>query len=121
MTKKGVNAFKELKIWQKAMDIARDVYRLTEKFPKKEVYGLSAQMRRCATSIPSNVAEGFRRQYNKEFKQFLYISLGSAAELETQLLLAQDFRYAVKETIGELTNELDSFSRMTRMLIQRMN
>jgi len=80
-----VNSYKDLKVWQKSMDLVTEIYNLTEKFPKSETYGLVAQMQRSAVAIPSNIAEGQKRNYSKEFLQFLYISYGSGAELETQL------------------------------------
>jgi len=80
-----VNSYKDLKVWQKSMDLVTEIYNLTEKFPKSETYGLIAQMQRSAVAIPSNIAEGQKRNYSKEFLQFLYISYGSGAELETQL------------------------------------
>lgn len=75
----GVKRFNDLRIWQKGIEIVGDIYILTKKFPKEELYGLTSQLRRSAISIPSNIAEGFRRYHNKEFKQFLYIALGSCA------------------------------------------
>ncbi len=75
------------------MDFVEDIYRMSEKFPREEVYGLSAQIRRAAVSIPSNIAEGASRQGNKEFIQFLYISLGSLSEVETQLMIAKRLQY----------------------------
>ncbi|GAF73329.1 unnamed protein product, partial [marine sediment metagenome] len=81
MTEKIKN-FQDLRIWQKGIEVLKDIYILTKKFPKEELYGLTSQMRRSAVSIPSNIAEGFRRYHNKEYKQFLYIALGSCAELE---------------------------------------
>jgi len=81
MTEKIKN-FEDLRIWQKGIEVVKDVYILTKKFPKEELYGLTSQMRRSAVSIPSNIAEGFRRYHNKEYKQFLYIVLGSCAELD---------------------------------------
>lgn len=78
-----IRSFKELHVWQKVIKIVKDIYALTSKFPKEELYGLTSQMRRCAVSILSNIAEGFKRSHNKEFKQFLHIELGSAAELAT--------------------------------------
>lgn len=74
-----IKSFKDLKIWQKGIEIVKDVYDITKSFPKEELYGLTSQMRRCVVSIPSNIAEGFKRYHNKEFKQFLYITLGSSA------------------------------------------
>jgi four helix bundle protein len=90
---KGVNNFKDLKIWKKAIELVKKVYVVSSKLPKEETYGLTSQMRRSAFSIPSNVAEGFRRQHNNEFKQFLYITLGSCAELETQTIIAEELGY----------------------------
>jgi four helix bundle protein len=102
---KGVNNFKDLKIWKKAIELVKKVYVVSSKLPKEEIYGLTSQMRRSAFSIPSNVAEGFRRQHNNEFKQFLYITLGSCAELETQTIIAED---------------LDHICRMTSNLIKTL-
>ena len=80
-----INSYKDLMVWQKSMDLVTEIYKLTEKFPKSEIYGLSRQMQRAAVAIPSNIAEGQKRGHSKEFLQFLYISYGSGAELETQL------------------------------------
>jgi four helix bundle protein len=85
---KTVSTHKDLNVWKKAMDLAAQVYSLTAKFPKEELYGLTSQIRRSAVSIPSNIAEGAARHSRKEFIQFLHIASGSVAELETQLLLA---------------------------------
>jgi four helix bundle protein len=79
---------KDLEVWKKSMDLAANVYSLTARFPKEELYGLTSQIRRSAVSIPSNIAEGAARHSRKEFIQFLHIASGSVAELETQLLLA---------------------------------
>ena len=88
MDEKTVSTHKDLNVWKKAMDLAAQVYSLTAKFPKEELYGLTSQIRRSAVSIPSNIAEGAARLSRKEFIQFLHIASGSVAELETQLLLA---------------------------------
>jgi len=80
---------KDLDVWKAAMELAKLVYLITSKFPKEELYGLTQQIRRSAVSIPSNIAEGAARNSRKEFIQFLHISLGSLAELETQLLLSE--------------------------------
>ena len=88
MDGKTVSTHKDLDVWKKAMDLAAQVYSLTARFPKEELYGLTSQMRRSAVSIPSNIAEGAARHSRKEFIQFLHIASGSVAELETQLLLA---------------------------------
>ena len=80
-----IETYKDLIVWQKGMDLVVEIYRITEVFPKSELYGLVSQMRRCAISIPSNIAEGRRRGTKKDFRQFLIISFGSGSELETQI------------------------------------
>ena len=83
--KSKIKNFRDLDVWLLAMEIVVDIYEYTKTFPKEEVYGLVSQMRRAAVSIASNIAEGFNRYHNKEYRQFLYITLGSCAELETQI------------------------------------
>jgi len=117
---KGVNNFRELQIWKVAIELVKKVYKASSKFPKEEMYGLASQMRRSAISIPSNVAEGFRRQHNNEFKQFLYISLGSCAELETQTIIAQELGYIGQDRTTDLLEELDHICRMTSNLVKRL-
>jgi four helix bundle protein len=90
---------KELKAWKRAMGLAKEIYTLSDTFPQREQFGLTAQIRRAVISIPSNIAEGSARNYDKEFIQFLYIALGSLAEVETQLLLAREFGYFEGMTI----------------------
>lgn len=116
----GVNCFKDLKIWQVAIRLVKKVYEVSSKFPKEEMYGLTSQIRRSAISIPSNVAEGFRRQHNNEFKQFLYISLGSCAELETQTIIAQELGYVSANQVKELLEDLDHICRMTSKLVKKL-
>ena|SRR5690606_3449150 len=88
---------KELDVWKKSMDLVEAVYALTAKFPKEERYGLASQMQRAAVSIPSNIAEGTARKSNKELLQFISIAMGSAAELETQYLIAIRLCYNTEE------------------------
>lgn len=85
--------YKELLVWQKSINLVTDVYRLVKSLPQEELYALSDQIKRCAVSIPSNIAEGSGRNTTKEFIQFLYISLGSASELETQLIIGQNIGF----------------------------
>lgn len=80
-----IHSYKDLIVWQKAMDLIVAIYKLTEEFPKSEIYGLTAQMRRSAISIPSNIAEGRRRGSRKDYRQFLIMAYGSGSELETQI------------------------------------
>jgi four helix bundle protein len=85
-----IKDFKQLRIWQKRIEIVKEVYDVTKEFPKEELYSLTLQMKRAAISIPSNVAEGFRRYHPKEYIQYLRMALASAAELETQLIISND-------------------------------
>lgn len=85
--------FKDLIVWQKAFQLVIEIYKIIRVFPKDEIYGLSQQMKRCSVSIPSNIAEGYGRQYNKEYKQFLSMAYGSLCELETQYLLSINLDY----------------------------
>ena len=102
-------SFKDLIVWQKAYKLVLEVYKMTRGFPKDELYGLTQQMRKAAVAIPSNIAEGYGRQYNKEYKQFLSIAYGSLCELETQCLLAIDLNYIKKsETLENLMKEVGS-------------
>jgi four helix bundle protein len=110
--------YKDLLVWQKAMDLAQDVYAITKDFPNDEIYGLTSQVRRCAVSIPSNIAEGAGRSSKKEFKHFLHISLGSAAELETQLLLAQ--RIGCGRCAETLFSDITSIRKMINSLIRTL-
>ena len=97
--KANIKTHKDLDVWKKSMDLVEGVYRLTKSFPDSEKYGLTNQMRRCAVSIPSNIAEGAGRNSKKEFKQFLYISLGSISELETQLIISSKLNYLKNKTL----------------------
>ncbi len=107
---------KQLDVWQASMRFVLELYRLTKQFPSDERFGLTNQIQRATVSIPSNIAEGSARQSNKEYIQFLYISLGSAAEVETQLLIARDLEYV--DSIDQLYNDLQSIKRMLIGLIK---
>lgn len=104
--------YRELKIWQRTIDLAVSVTALTKRFPKEETYGISSQLRRSSVSIASNIAEGAYRNSNKEFLHFLGIANGSAAEVDTQLMIAQKLDYITLEEYNELWNELDHIQRM---------
>ncbi len=90
---KEIRNHKDLEVWKKSMDLVGNIYQITESFPHKELYGLTNQIRRSAVSVPSNIAEGAARNSKKEFIQFLYIALGSLAELETQIIIASRLEY----------------------------
>ncbi len=111
---------KKLDIWKKGMNIVRLTYKQINQFPKFETYNLSSQMSRSAISIPSNIAEGSYRKNLKETIQFLYISQGSAAELETQVFIALDLKYILKEDGNVLLHEIESFQKMTNTFITHL-
>ena len=94
--------YKDLKVWQKAYQLCVKIYKITKRFPKEEIYGLTSQLRRSAVSVPSNIAEGYGRQTTKEYIQALYIAYGSNCELETQILLAGDLGYIESRDLEEL-------------------
>lgn len=115
-----MKSHKDLIVYQRSLLYVKSIYKFTQSFPVDERYGLTSQIRRAAVSIPSNIAEGAARQYNKEFIQFLYVALGSLAEVETQIELA--FLLAFSDSIDkeELLNENASIRRMLLKLIQSL-
>ncbi len=104
--------FKELNSWKEAKDLSVHIYKLTSKFPSSEIYGITSQIRRAAVSIPSNIAEGAGRNSNKDFSRFIAIALGSAFELETQLLIASEIDYIDNEDYKELIVSLNKIQKM---------
>ena len=116
----AVQNFKELDVWKKGIDIVDAIYDLTERFPKKELYGLSGQMQRAAVSVPSNIAEGFRRAHTKEYMQFLHVALGSCAELETQLVIAYRRRYINDKDFNSLQDNIDHEGRMVMNMLKHL-
>ncbi|RED94127.1 four helix bundle protein [Marinoscillum furvescens] len=113
--------FKELKIWQKGIQLAVDLYKHSESFPDTEKFGLTSQMRRCAVSIPSNIAEGCGRKTDKDLSKFLAHSLGSQYELETQLIISKEIQILDNESFESLTSELNEIQKMTRTLIKKFS
>lgn len=113
--------FKDLEIWQRGLSLATRVYAATKEFPKEELYGLTSQMRRAAVSVSSNIAEGFNRKHNRDYARFLYITLGSLGELETQLCIARNLEYIAAAAADGLIAEIDEIQRMTRTLIKRLD
>ena len=116
-----VKDYKDLKVWQKGIEIVDMTYTLTDRFPKSEMYGLSGQMRRAAISIPSNIAEGFVRRGSKEYRQFLHVSLGSCAELDTQTIIANRRKYINDKELGQLAEELNHEMHMLVSLIGKLD
>jgi len=112
-----MNNFRELKVWQEAMVVSKDIYIITRTFPIEERYGLTSQMMRAVVSIPSNIAEGAGRQTKKDFNNFLNFALGSCYELETQVLLAYSFEYITEDTSKTLVDKLQIIQKMLYRLI----
>ena len=116
-----IKNYKDLNIWERSIKVVEDIYKITKNFPKEEIYGLTSQLRRSAVSIPSNIAEGFARFSNKEYRQFLFISLGSCAELSTQIIIASRLDYLESKESDKLLNEIDEISKMTMSLIKKLS
>ncbi len=117
----ALKSYKDLEVWRKAMSLAKDVYNATGFYPKEEKFGLVSQMRRAAVSIPSNLAEGHARVGADEFKHFVSIALGSAAELETQIILSADLGYLNASQSAVLLNRLDVIGKMLRGLYKSLS
>jgi len=113
-----VRTHKDLDVWKKAVDFVTEIYSVTNAFPKSELYGLTSQIRRAAISVPSNIVEGATRRNNKEFLQFLYISLSSAAEVDTQLLISHNLKFINDEILEQLQSELNTILKMIQGLIK---
>ena len=110
--------YKELMVWQKAIELVQDIYKEVDRFPNYEIYVLSDQIRRAVISIPSNIAEGSGRNTTKEFIQFLYISLGSTCELETQIIIANRLGYI--EDIDDILSKINEIRKMLNGLINSL-
>jgi four helix bundle protein len=115
----AMGPYQNLTVWQKAMVLARDIYNVTANYPESETYGLVSQMRRCVVSIPSNIAEGYGRGTNRDLVHFLYTSLGSSNELETQLLLSREFSYLSDEDASMLLQLNEQINKMLSSLIYK--
>lgn len=107
-----MNYFKELKVWQKSIDLVTETYLRSQKFPKEETYGLTSQIRKAAISIPSNIAEGCGRRSEKDFFNFLGIALGPAFELETQFTIARKLNFLSEAEFSELESEIQHIQNM---------
>jgi four helix bundle protein len=112
--------YKDLKVWQKSYKLCLEIYRITAKFPKEEIYGLISQIRRSAVSIPSNIAEGYGRKTTTDYIRMLYISYGSVCELETQILLAGDLGLIEQGELGRLKENIAEIERMLKALTKSL-
>ena len=116
----AIESYKDLDVWQVAMTLAQECYLLTTRFPKDEMYGMAAQIRRAAVSIPANIAEGYGRDQTGSFVQFLRIAQGSARELETHLILAERIRLVDQQAVTPLQELCERVSKMLRSLIRSL-
>jgi len=116
----GIRSYRDLRIWQDAMDLAEMGYKLTRTFPREEMFGLAAQIRRAAASIPANIAEGHGRENTQFFIQYLRIAQGSIKELETHLMLAERVGVLGKGSIEEPLRASESLGKMVRLLIRSL-
>ncbi|MBK0369205.1 four helix bundle protein [Flavobacterium agrisoli] len=107
-----MSTFRKLLIWQKSMTLVTKIYQETKHFPKEEIFGLTSQLRRSSISIPSNIAEGFGRETNKDFLRFLNISIGSLFEMQTQLEIAKNISYINNEQFNNLYEDSREVERM---------
>ena len=107
-----IKSYRDLEVWQKAMDLVVMCYQMTKKFPKNEIYGLASQLQRAAVSVPANIAEGRQRQHSKEFLQHLSIACGSLAEVETHVQIADRLNYINENQTDEMLNKAEEIGRM---------
>jgi four helix bundle protein len=115
-----LSSYRDLLVWQKAMELVVETYRLSSRFPKEEQYGLTSQLRRASVSVPSNIAEGYGRASRKEYLQFLYVGQGSLKETETQIILAEMLGYASKDATKPLLERAEVVGKLLGGLIRAL-
>jgi four helix bundle protein len=113
-----IESYRDLRVWREAMDLAELCYRLTSGFPRREIFGLSAQLRRSAVSIPANIAEGYGRDSTGSYLQFLKVAQGSLKELETHLILSTRLGFAPEEEVDAALSRCSTIGKMLRSLIR---
>ena len=118
--KKPSRNYRDLVVWQDSIQLAKTIYKLAEKFPKHETYALADQIRRAVVSVPSNIAEGQARKTPGDFRRFLHIALGSLAEVDTQLVLAQEFGYLGKDEVDGLFGQIQMLRKKLYALINSL-
>jgi four helix bundle protein len=116
----AIQSYRDLRVWQEGIQLTTSIYRLTDSFPQREQYGLVSQLRRCAVSIPSNIAEGHARLSTREYLRHVAIALGSAAELETQLYIARELSYASADSIADTLAQADQLGKQLRSLTKSL-
>ena len=115
-----MSTFRDLLIWQKSMILVTDIYQLTNTFPKEEIYGLTSQIRRCAVSIPSNIAEGYGRDGNKDYLKFLNIATASLFEMQTQIEIAFNLKYLTELQFNNIYEASRELERMMCSFIRKV-
>ena len=113
--------YKELKVWQKARELVKFIYKLTKNYPKEEIYSLTSQVRRSAISIPSNIAEGAGHTSNKEFSRFLEIAYASTCELDTQIILSYDVDFINQNELNDSSSYIEELQKMLSGLIKSLD
>jgi four helix bundle protein len=116
-----VKNYQELIVWQKAMDIVEDVYKVSRSFPREEIYALTSQIRRAAVSIPSNIAEGQGRRTTADFLRHLSIAYGSLREVETQTIIARRLKYIAQSQLDEIMNRAGEVGRLLNGLMNSLS
>jgi four helix bundle protein len=119
-TKQSVKTYRDLIVWQKSIQCVTDVYKVTQKFPQDELYGLTSQIRRCSVSIPSNIAEGYGRKSTQDYLRFLRISLGALYELQTQMVISLNLKFLEREDFDGLFESSREIERMLSSLISKV-
>jgi four helix bundle protein len=116
----NVKSYRDLIVWQKSMNLVTEIYAVTRSFPSDELYGLTSQLRRCAVSTPSNIAEGYGRNSTSDYKRFLTIAVGSTFELQTQIEIAANLKYLSSDMFGEICNAAKEIELMLLSLIKKL-
>lgn len=119
-SKKQIKSYRDLRVWKQSMDVVTDIYKTTHAFPQEELYGLTAQMRRCAVSIPSNIAEGYGRGTTHDYLRFLRIAMGSLYELQTQLQIAVNLEFVTQDDVEQLFSDTLAIEKMLSALIGKL-
>lgn len=116
----SIQSYKDLIVWQKAIELVVEIYKITENFPKEEIYSLTSQMRRCAISVPSNIAEGSGRGTRRDYAQFLRIALGSCNELSTQIEIAKRLPKTKTFNYTEAEKLIEEISKILKVIINKL-
>ena len=114
-----IKSFKELEIYRRSKELVKETYKITDKYPEREIYNVVSQLRRSVLSIPLNIAEGYGRQSKEDFRRFLKISLGSSNEVEALLEISKELKYISEKEYQQLSKENDEIGKMIYSMIQK--